>query len=125
MQQLHARHHLEHFSGKVTCSARAKRSEVDFAGIGFGVSNELRNGPGRKAWKYFQHKRRPDQGCDRPNIASEIEVEFVGERCIDRVGRRDDKKGVAVGRSAHYGCGGEIGAGARHVLHDESDAESL
>ena len=52
---LNSGHHLEHLSRKVTGCPSSKRSDVNFAGIGFGIGDEFRNRFGRKTGKNLQH----------------------------------------------------------------------
>jgi NAD(P)-dependent dehydrogenase (short-subunit alcohol dehydrogenase family) len=66
-----------------------------------------------------------DDGCDRRDVADEIEIEFVVERRVDRVEATDQEQHVTVRRRSHDDFGANITAGTRPVLDDERLAEAL
>ena len=66
-----------------------------------------------------------DDGCDRRDVADEIEIEFVVERRVDRVAATDQEQRVAVRRRSYDDFGADITAGTRPVLDDEWLAEPL
>src|SRR5262245_49857928 len=70
-------------------------------------------------------KRLADDGCDRCDVADEIEIEVVVERRVDRVRRSRQEERVAVRRRLHDRLGTDIAAGTRPVLDDELLAEPL
>src|SRR5262249_57342561 len=61
----------------------------------------------------------------RRNVADEIEIELVEERCIDRRRHVDHEQRVAVGGRAYNGLGADVAGTARTVLDDELLAEML
>jgi putative ABC transport system substrate-binding protein len=69
----------------------AARRHIDLARIGLGVRDELGNRLGRDRWMDGHDKRLADDGCDRRDVADEIEIEFVVERRVDRVEATDPK----------------------------------
>ena len=62
---------------------------------------------------------------DRRDIADEIEVEVVVERCVDGRRRRDQEQRVTVRCSPHDKFGGHIAARAGPVLDDKLLTEPL
>src|SRR5262245_54275425 len=101
------------------------RRHVDLAGIGLGVCNEIRNGPGRQDWIDHHDQGLASQACDRDDVADEIEIELVIERDVDRIRDIYIKKRVAIGRRTHDHLSAYIAAGTRPVLDDERLAEPL
>src|SRR5450759_1929782 len=97
----------------------AARRHVDLARIGFGISDELGNGPGRKRWIDLHDEWRAHDAGDRRDVADEIETELVVKRGIARVCRRDQEEGVTVSGRAHYHLGSDIAGGAWPVLNNE------
>src|SRR5262249_56178541 len=61
----------------------------------------------------------------RRNVADEIEIELVEERCIDRRRHVDHEQRVAVGGRAYNGLAADVTGTARTVLDDELLAEML
>jgi hypothetical protein len=61
----------------------------------------------------------PGNACNRRDVTDEIEVEFVVERRIARVGGSDYEKRVAVRGRFCDRLGGDIAARTRPVLDDE------
>ena len=62
---------------------------------------------------------------DRHDVADEIEVELIVERCIDGIGGSVTQERVAVGGRAHDRLGADIAACAGPVFDDEGLAEPL
>src|SRR5262249_12685032 len=67
---------------------------VDFARIGFGISDELGNGLGRNRWVNLHDERHADDARDWRDVAHEIEFEVFIERHVYRVGRSDPSGGA-------------------------------
>src|ERR1035438_8423437 len=76
------------------------RSEIDFAGIALGIGDELRNALGRKRRIYYEHVGHAPDTRDRRDIANEIEIELVVERCVDQVRGSYHQKRMTVRRRA-------------------------
>src|SRR5438876_10745577 len=106
--------------GPITAGA-----EVDFARIGLGVSDELRNRLCRKGRIYRHDEGHAHDARDRSDVADEIEIEMLIEGCVDRVRRTGYEKHVAVGGSANNGFGRYIAGSARPVLNNELPIETL
>jgi hypothetical protein len=62
---------------------------------------------------------------DRRDVAEEIELQILIERCVDGVGRDRHQHGVAIRRGARGGFSAEIAAGARPIVDNELLAELL
>jgi hypothetical protein len=60
-----------------------------------------------------------DDGCDRCDIADEIEIEFVVECRVACVRWTDHEQDIAVSGRTHDGLGADVGAGARAIFNDE------
>ena len=78
-----------------------RRREIDPAWIGPGVGNEFWDRFGRNTWIDFHHIGRAHDAGDGRNVADEIEIELVVNRCADRVIRPDQEERVAVRSCAH------------------------
>src|SRR5262249_19883515 len=63
--------------------------------------------------------------CYRRDVADEIEIELVIERCVTRIWKTSQQKRIAVRGCLHDRLGGDIGASTRSVLDDELLAEPL
>jgi len=120
-----AGHHLEQLARNVGATADAGRGHIDFAGIGFGVGDEVGNCLGRNRWVQHQDVGVANDASDRRDIADKIVIELVVERRVDRVRRADQEQRIAVGGRTHDRLGADIGAGARAVLDDELLTEPL
>src|SRR5262249_26659197 len=66
-----------------------------------------------------------DHARDRCDVAEEIEIEVLVERCVGRAGGAALEERVSVGRRAYNRLGADIAAAARTVLDDERLAEAL
>src|SRR5258708_407076 len=103
----------------------AGRRYVDLARICLGIGDELWNCFGRNRRMYYHDEGVAADGCDRRDVAHEIEIELVVERRVDRVSRACQEQRVAVRRRLHDCLGGDIGGSARPVLDHEWLAEAL
>lgn len=70
-------------------------------------------------------ERHADDAANRCDVANEIEIELLVERRVDRVGRADQQKRVAVRWRIHDAFGGDIATGARPVVNDNLLTEPL
>src|SRR5262249_40156802 len=95
----------------------------DFAGIGFGVGDEVRNGLGWDRWVHDYSVGRDYDASNRRDVANEIEP--LIERRVDRLCRTDHEQRVSVCGRAHDGLGSYVGTSTRSVLNDEWLAEAL
>ena len=66
-----------------------------------------------------------DDGRDRRDVADEIVIELVVERCADDVVHAGHEQGIAVRRCAHDSLGANKPAGTWSVLHNEWLAQPL
>jgi hypothetical protein len=80
-----AGHHPEQRTEQMIPGSNPGRRHVDFARIGLGVGNKLWNRFGR--WVDPYHFRGADDARDRRDVADEIEIKFLVERCADRIWR--------------------------------------
>ena len=92
-----AGHHLEQLASHVLRAAVAGRPQVELAGIGLGVGDELGHGPGRHRRIHVHDERIAHDARNRRDIADEIEAQLVIERRIDGIERPGQQEGVAVG----------------------------
>ena len=69
-------------------------AHVDFARIGFGVGDELRNGLGGTDGLTTITNGNAEDARDRRDVADEIEIELVVERRVDRVSRVPTRRSV-------------------------------
>src|SRR5262245_16016240 len=97
----------------------AARRHVEFAGIGLGIGDELGNRLRRKRWIHHHDLCLSGDGCDRRDVAGEIEIELVVKRHIDRAAWSDHDQRMAVGWRTDDHLGADITAGTRPVLDDE------
>src|SRR5262249_59836290 len=98
---------------------------VDFARIGFGISDELGNGLGRNRWVDLHDERHADDARDWRDVAHEIEFEVFVERHVYRVGRSDLQKCVAVRRRPQGRLSSDIAGSTRPVVDYEFLTETL
>src|SRR5262249_51935759 len=101
------------------------RRHVDLAGIGLGVCNEIRNGPGRQDWIDHHDQGLASQACDRDDVTDEIEIELVIERDVDGIRDIYIKKRIPVWGRTHDHFAADVAASAWTVLDDERLAEPL
>jgi hypothetical protein len=111
--------------GHMTGTSDATGCHAELARIRLSGGDELRNCCGRNRWAHH-HDVGPDNNAgDRRDVTDQMEIQFVVERCVDRLCRTDHKQCVAVSGRAHDGLGGDVGTSARPVLDDEWLAEAL
>src|SRR5262249_23719448 len=101
------------------------RRHVDFAWVGLGIGDKLGNGVGWNRWVEHHDERHADDARHRRDVAYEIEVEVVIERHIDRVGRSNLQKRIAVRRRLQGCLSADIAGSARSVFYYELLAETL
>ena len=99
--------------------ALAARSGLERARIGLRIGDEFRDRLGRKGRIHHHDIGDANNACDRRDIAKEIEIEIVVERCVDRGRSVGEQERVAVsGRVDHdFSC--EVGRGSRPVFDDK------
>ena len=105
--------------------ADAGRSHVDLARVGLRIGDEFGDGRCGERDIHVHHQGRADDARNRGDIADEIVIELLVERCIDRVRHGEHDKRVAVRRRAHGHFGADVGGGAGPVLDDEWLSEPL
>src|SRR5262249_16574333 len=120
-----AGHHVEKLAREMVAAANTVRAKTNPAGIGLGVSNELRNRLGRNRWVHHHDVVPSDHAWDRWDVGEEIEIEVFVERCVGRAGGAALEERVSVGRRTYNRFGADIAAAARTVLDDERLAEAL
>src|ERR1700704_2014102 len=103
----------------------ATRRHVDFAWIGLGIGDELRNRPGWNRRIDLHGERRANGARDRRDVTDEIEIELVIERCVTRVRRHDYEERIAVRGCPHDGLRADIAAGAWPVVDNERLTKAL
>jgi hypothetical protein len=123
VHHLDAGRDLEQLDGQVTDGAHAERGKIDLAWIGFGISDEFRNGLGGDIGIDVQHQRQFGEPGHRRNVALKVERQGFVEQRIDHVRRHGEQQRVAVGRRVDDRLHGDIGAAARFVLDDHRLAE--
>src|SRR5215467_12021512 len=101
------------------------RRQVDLAGIGFGVSNELGNCLRWNRWIDHHEERNANNASNWRDVAEKRETKVVVERRVDRRRRVNHEECVPVWCRLHDCLGSDVGAGARSVLDDERLAEAL
>src|SRR6185437_6053487 len=106
-------------------ASAAARREVDLASIGLCIRDELGNRLGRKRGIYHHDVCRADDGCNRRDVADEIEMKVCIQRRIDRVRRTDHEERVAIGGCVHDSFGCKIAAGTGLVFGHEWLAKTL
>src|SRR5947207_1582176 len=105
--------------------SHAARRHADLAWITFGISDELRDRPGRNRRVHHHNVGLAADGRDRRDVAYEIEIEVVVKRRVPRVSRSNLQQRVAVRWRAHDRFGTKIAAGARPVLDDKRLTEAF
>ena len=85
VNQVDPSHCLEQLTVKMGRTARPGRRHIDSAWIGFGIGDELGNGPRRNCWIDFHDTRGPDHAGDRFDIADEIERKLLVKGGVERV----------------------------------------
>jgi len=66
-----------------------------------------------------------DEARNRYEIADEVEVQLLEQRCIYCVHGAAEDERVAVGGGSNGRLGGELAAGARPILHDNRLAKAI
>ncbi len=98
---------LEHFADHVRRRAVARRSEVDLAGVGLGVGNELGDRVHRQLRIGDQEIGAGREQCDRREILDRVIADVGVDRGSDREGRGvAEHQRIAVG----FGACGRFGA---------------
>src|SRR5882757_9628538 len=125
MDHSNARHHLEKFARQVTRSAAAKRRHAEFAGIGFGVGNELGNRLGRNRGIYLQDKWKLEEARNGRDVADEVVANLFVQACADRVIGTDRAKRITVWWRTHDGLGRDVPACTCAVFNNKRLANSV
>ena len=113
-------HHLKQLPGHMGPRALAARRHIDFAGVGFGVGDELRNARGRNGWVNYHDARLAANARDRGNIADEIVVELLKECRVGRIRRPNNKEErIAIRACLHHCLRPDIAGAAGTILDDE------
>src|ERR1700730_13480376 len=103
----------------------AARSHIDFARISPGIGDELGNGLRGERWSDGQYGRRSRNTRNWSNVANQVEIERVVERCVPHVGRRRFEQRVTVGGRPHDHIGRQITARTWLIVDDDFLAEAL
>ena len=116
----------EIFAGDVAGGAGAGRAEIDLAGIGLGVGDQLGDGFGRKRRMHHQRIRRVADQADRRKILARIVADVLVERRPDRerAGIAEHQR-VAVGLALRDRLGADGAAGAGPVVDHDLFAEQF
>src|SRR5262245_4082868 len=125
MDHIDAGHHLEQLARHMRGGPVAGRCHAELARISLGVGDELRNRLGRNRWVHDHDDAASGEGRDRRDVADKIEIEFLIERCVDRIVTPDHEQRVAVCRRVHDRLGADVGAATRPVVDYELLAEPL
>src|SRR5262249_12105536 len=125
MNEVDASHHLKELAGDMDRGSDTARRHVDFARVDLGIGDKLGNGVGWNRWVELHDERHADDARHRRDVAYEIEVEVVIECHIDRIGRSDLQKRIAVRRCLQGCLSADIAGGTRPVLYYELLAEAL
>src|SRR5262245_56589302 len=105
--------------------ADAARRHVDFARIGFGMSNELGHRVDRHLGIHLYGKGVAANAPDRHDVADKIELEIFVECCVTRVRKRSQQKRIAIRGCIHDGLRGYVAAGTWPVLNEELLTKAL
>ena len=84
---------------------------IDLAGIGLGITDEVRDGLSRKRRIDLHDEGRPSDACDRRGVADEVEIEIVVQRRIDCIRRRGHEQCMAIWKRPHHSFSGKVSAG--------------
>ncbi len=113
-------HLLEHLAGEMNGAAGAGRSEIELAGILFGVGDELRHRVGRHRRVHFHHHRQIGDQRQHPEVFHRIVRQLLVEHRIEHEDRRRrDEQRVTVGLGAGHGFGGDGALRTGLVLDDD------
>src|SRR5262245_65773406 len=91
----------------------AARRHVDFAGIDFGIGDELGYRLDRHRGIHLYGEGVTRNACNRRDGADEIQIELVAERCDTRSWKTSQQKRIAVRGCIHDRLGGQISASTR------------
>ena len=116
----------EIFAGDVAGGAGAGRAEIDLAGIGLRIGDQLGNGFGGKRRMHHQRIRRVADQADRRKILARIVAGILVERRSDRerAGVAKQQR-VAVGIAFRDRLGADGAAGAGPVVDHDLLAEQF
>src|SRR5215472_11436530 len=78
-------HHFEQHTDNVVRRPAASRCHVDLARIGYGIGDELWEGLGWHRWINLHDEAEGGESADWRDVADEIEIQSVIERCVDGV----------------------------------------
>src|SRR5262245_53406840 len=106
-------------------AASTGRCKVELARVGLNVRDKFGNGFCRDGGTYLHNKRRAVKACDRCDVADEVEIEIVVERCIDRVWWNASEKRMAVRGCSYDRLCANIAGRTRPVFDDERLAKPL
>ena len=114
------------FAGDVARGAGAGGAEIDLAGIGLGVGDQLGHGLGRERGIHHQRIRRIADHADRRKILARIVADILVERRSDRqrAGIAEQQR-VAVGIALRHRLGADGAAGAGAVVDHDFFAEQF
>src|SRR6516225_8898107 len=119
VHEVDAGHHFEQFNENMVSGTDAARPHVDLAGIDFGIGDELGNRVDRHRRIHLYGEGVTRNAGNRRDVADEIEIELVVERCVTRIWKTSQQKRIAVRGCIHDRLGGDIGASTRPVLDHE------
>src|SRR5262249_41669588 len=125
MHHVDTGHRLEQLAGHMGGGSNTTRRDIELAGIGLGISDELRN-----CFCWHQEIRHHKlghacDGCDRRDVTVEIETKPFVHRSVDRVCPSDQEDRVAIRVRTNDRLGSDILATAGSVIDHEWLAESL
>jgi hypothetical protein len=120
-----ARHHHQQLSRHMCASPVADRCHVEFARIGLGVVDELRDRLGGYRRMNQHGIRLTDEARDGRDVLDEIEAELIPERRVNRVRCCDEKQRMAISRRPNDRLGPSILASPRPIPDDEGLTEPL
>jgi hypothetical protein len=84
VNQVDACHYLEQLTKNMGRRPDTGRGHIDFARIGLGVGNELRDRLGRHRWIDHHDKSATSNAPDRCDVTDEIVIEVRVERRVDQ-----------------------------------------
>src|SRR5258707_1193742 len=105
--------------------ADSRRREAELVRVGFGVSDQFRDGCGLNQWMDDDDLWLANDARDRRDIAHEIEFEVLVKSRVDRSRGGDHEKGVAVRWRAYDHFGAEVASGSWSILDHEGLSEVL
>src|SRR5262245_29013711 len=120
-----ARSHLEELRRNMLLATSTGRCKIELARVGLKVRDKFGNGFCRDGRTYLHNKRCAVKACDRCDVADEVEIEIVVERCIDRVWWNTSDKRMAVRGCSYDRLCANIAGCTRPVFDDERLAKPL